>query len=129
MVTRMDKITTKHITDIEPYSGPQELEGIRFRPAAAALGVSAWGMNILEIDAGSELYPEHDHMGDGQEEVYVILEGQARLRIGDEERVLNKGDLTRVGPETKRKLLAGPNGVTFLAIGGTPGKAYPAKKG
>ena len=124
----MKEVTTVHFTDIAPYSGPHALEGIRFRPAAAALGVSAWGMNVLEIDSGSELYPEHDHTEDGQEEVYVILTGQARLRVGNDERVLNSGDLTRVGPGVKRKLLAGPNGVTLLAIGGTPGQAYPSKE-
>ena len=123
----MDNVTTQHLTDIDAYSGPQELEGIRFRPAAAALGVTAWGMNILEIDAGSELYPEHDHVKDGQEEVYVILRGEARLCIGAQERVLKTGDLTRVPPEVKRKILPGPEGVTFLAIGGTPGQAYPSK--
>ena len=122
----MTDILTKHVEDIAPYDGEHAIDGIRFRYAGKALGVTAWGMNILEIDAGCEAYPEHDHRKDGQEEVYVILRGSARLIAGGEARELRQGDLTRVGPEVTRKLLPGPDGVTFLAIGATPGEAYGA---
>jgi hypothetical protein len=32
--------------------------------------------------------------------------------------------LARVGPIQKRKIIPGDEGVTLLALGGTPGKAY-----
>jgi hypothetical protein len=32
----------------------------------------------------------------------------------------------RVGPDTKRKIHPGPDGMRLLAIGGTPGEAYEA---
>lgn len=123
----MPNITVRSMESIEPYSGSHKIEGIRFLPAAAALGVRAWGMNLLEIEAGCENYPAHDHTGDGQEEVYVILRGSARLVTADTEQPLRVGDLARVGPSVTRKIVPGPEGVTMLAIGGTPGKAYPAK--
>ncbi|MBO6934502.1 MAG: cupin domain-containing protein [Deltaproteobacteria bacterium] len=120
----MSEIRVKSIEECEAYTGPHAIAGIRFRHVREALGVSAWGMNVLELDAGCEDYPEHDHVEDGQEEVYVILKGSAVLQANGEERVLNAGDLARVPPEVKRKLVTRDQAVTFLALGGTPGKAY-----
>ncbi len=122
----MGEIRVKSIEEIEAYTGPHAIEGIRFRHAREALGVTAWGMNVLELDAGCEDYPEHDHAKDGQEEVYVILKGSAVLLANGEERVLSAGDFVRVPPEVTRKLVTRDQGVTFLALGATPGKAYGA---
>ncbi len=120
----MDDLTIKRLEDIAPYAGPHELPGIRFRPARAALGVTAWGMNVLEIDAGCTAYPEHDHLADGQEEVYFVVRGSAVLVAGEREEQLATGTFARVPAHVKRKLLPGPEGVTVLAIGATPGKAF-----
>jgi uncharacterized cupin superfamily protein len=120
----MDDVTVKHYDDIPYFQGPSAISGIRFHMAGRDLGVSAWGMNVLEIDAGCTGYPEHDHVGDGQEEVYVVLRGSGTLKSGDDETPLRVGALARVGPGCKRKILPGPEGVVVLAIGATPGKAY-----
>jgi uncharacterized cupin superfamily protein len=120
----MKDITLKNLEEIAPYTGPHEIPGIRFRPARRALGVSAWGMNVIELDPHTEGYPEHDHAGDGQEEVYAVLRGSVVLRIGGDEKTLSEGDFVRVPPETKRKLVTRDQGATILAIGGTPGVAY-----
>lgn len=122
----MSDTIVRSATDIAPYEGPNEIPGIRFRAAAAALGVRAWGMNVIDMDANCQHYPEHDHAADGQEELYVILEGSATLVAGEQRHELRRGDLARVGPSTTRKLIPGDSGVTLLAIGGTPGQAYPA---
>ena len=124
----MSDITTRRITDVDAYQGPGTLPGIRFRPAGRALGVSAWGMNVIEIDAGCALYPEHDHVKDGQEEVYVVLAGSATLQHEGEAIDLAQGAMVRVGPAQKRKFVPGPAGVTLLALGGTPGKAYEPRR-
>lgn len=65
-----------------PYEGPHAIEGIRFRALRGALEVTAWGMNVIDLDAGATGYPEHDHTKDGQEEVYVILSGEVELHAG-----------------------------------------------
>ncbi len=119
--------TIKAISSIEPYQGEHHIPGIRFRAVRQALGVTAWGMNVLELDAGCEAYPEHDHvevMKDGQEEVYLVLEGSAVLIAEGEEHTLRKGDLVRVPPNVRRKFVTRAESVTLLALGGTPGKAY-----
>jgi len=125
----MSDVTSRRIEDIEAYSGASAIPGIAFRPAARALGVTAWGMNVIELAPGVTAYPEHDHAKDGQEEVYLALRGSGTLRADGEEWPLAPGVLVRVGPAQKRKILAGPEGVAVLAIGATPGKAYAPRRG
>lgn len=115
----MADVTIKRFDELESYKG----EG-QFRYAAKSLGVSAWGMNVLKLPAGWSDYPEHDHAKDGQEEVYLVLDGNAHMQAGGETFTLEPGVFARVGPGQKRKIVPGPNGVTLLALGGTPGQAY-----
>jgi mannose-6-phosphate isomerase-like protein (cupin superfamily) len=119
----MADVTIKRFDDLDSYQG----EG-RFRYAAKSLGVTAWGMNLLQLPAGWEDYPDHDHAKDGQEEVYIVLEGSATLHADHETFDLKRGIIARVGPEQKRKIVPGPSGVTLLALGGTPGKAYVPRR-
>src|SRR5215204_5400299 len=124
----MSDVTLKRIEELGYYEGPHAIPGIRFRYAAKDLGVSAWGMNVLELEPGVTRYPEHDHVKDGQEEVYVLLRGAATLQADDEAFALEPGVLVRVGPQQKRKLVPGPEGATVLALGATPGKAYEPRR-
>ena len=124
----MSDISIKKIAEVEHYTGPNTIPGIRFRPAGRALGVGAWGMNVLEIDAGCTDYPEHNHSKDKQEEVYVVLAGSATLVSGGTRTQVEPGMMIRVGPDTKRKFIPGSNGVTILAMGGTPGQVYQPRR-
>lgn len=125
----MDDITVKNIEQIEPYAGANAIPGIRFRPAGASLGISAWGMNILELDANTTGYPEHDHADDGHEEVYLVLRGSLVLQAAGTERVLAEGDLVHVPGAVSRKFVTRGQGATLLAIGGTPGQPYRPSMG
>ena len=120
----MVDVKAKQVEELSYYQGPNAIPGIRFHRAGKDLGVSAWGMNVLAIDAGCAGHPEHDHLRDGQEEVYVVLRGSGLLDAGGEQVALSQGSLVRVGPAQKRKLVPGPEGLVVLALGGTPGKAY-----
>lgn len=120
----MSELQIQRIDEIEPYRGPHELEGIAFKPVGGALGVTAWGMNVLEMAPGASTYPEHSHSEDGQEEVYYVLDGAATLTCEGEEREVASGSFVRVPPGATRSWRPGGKGVTLLAIGATPGKAY-----
>ena len=120
----MPEVTIKRIEEVDYYKGPNAIEGIRFRSAGRELGVTAWGMNVLELAPHCMKYPEHDHVRDGQEEVYVVLRGVAHLRAGGEDRRLEAGSLVRVAPGCKRAWLTDEEGATLLALGATPGQAY-----
>src|SRR6266516_7202295 len=67
--------TIKRIDEFEEmeWSG-----GATWRLARKSLGAEAFGFNVVDIEAGGEI-PAHDHAGDKQEEVFVILEGQGTI--------------------------------------------------
>lgn len=125
----MQTIQRKNIKDIAPYDGPYKIPGIRFRAVREALGVTAWGMNVLELDADCQGYPEHNHKEDRQEELYLVLEGQLTLKTQEGEQELTQGDMVRVPPDVTRTFITGKSGAALLAIGGTPGQAYEVKPG
>lgn len=119
----MPDVTIMHIEELESAQTPGVPEGL-FRYAGKSLGVQAWGMNVLTLPPGWDRYPEHDHSDDGHEEVYVVLRGSATLHVGEHRFELAQGTFTRVGPSDARKIVPGPEGVTFIALGGTPDKPY-----
>jgi quercetin dioxygenase-like cupin family protein len=119
----MPDVTVMKVEDFESAQSPGVPEGL-FRYAGKSLGVRAWGMNVLTLPPGWERYPEHDHGDDGHEEVYVILRGAATLHVGQHQVELAQGTFVRVGPSEPRRIVPGPEGVMFVALGGTPGKPY-----
>lgn len=125
----MDDITVKSIEEIGAYAGEHAIPGIRFRPARQALGVSSWGMSVLELDPDCTGYPEHHHGGENHEEVYVVLRGAVTLHAAGEVRRLGEGDFVRVAPTVTRKFVTEAHGVTLLALGGTPGRPYEPAMG
>ncbi len=116
----MADVTVKDFDELDGYEG-------MFLYAAKDLGVTAWGMGIERLPAHWDGYPEHDHAEDGQEEVYVVLEGDAELHADGQTWKLAPGNLARVGASQKRRVVPGDNGVTMLVIGGTPGKVFEPK--
>ena len=109
------------IDELDNYGG-------QFLYAAKGVGVTAWGMNLLRLPPNWPDYPEHDHAEQDQEEVYVILDGKATLHADGESWEMKPGMLARVGSSQKRKFAPSQEGVTILAIGGTPGKAYEPRR-
>jgi uncharacterized cupin superfamily protein len=97
-----------------------------FRRVRAGLGVTSFGLAVMDLPANFGDYPEHDQAHDYQEEVYTVLAGRATLHVGGEEHELVPGLWARVGPAEKRKIVTGEEGARVLAIGGSPGRAYVA---
>ncbi len=116
----MAEYTSVAIDDIEGAFGGA------FKKARAALGVRAFGMQVIDMPANAEGYPEHDHAADGQEEVYVALRGGGELDIEGDRVPLDADHLVSVRAGTRRKVLPGADGLRLLVIGGVPGAAYEA---
>jgi mannose-6-phosphate isomerase-like protein (cupin superfamily) len=57
------------------------------------------------------------HTHRDQEEVYVVLRGSGRMKIGADIVELAEGDMVRVGPGVWRCTEAGPDGMQVLAVG------------
>lgn len=116
----MPDYTVQRIDQLEGF-----YEGL-FLKARAALGVQSFGMAVIELDPGSDAHPDHDHSGAGQEEVFVVLRGTGEMTVDGETFPLDAETIVRVGPEAKRKITPGPEGMRLIALGGVPGKAYQA---
>ncbi len=97
-----------------------------FRRVRAGLGVSSFGVAVMDLPPGFDRYPAHDHSRDGQEEVYTVLAGRATLTAGGVDHELEPGVFARVGPAETRKITTDDEGARVLAIGGSPGKVYVA---
>jgi uncharacterized cupin superfamily protein len=114
----MPDVTIKRVEDFEAIFGGG------LRRARSGLGVRSFGMQVEDFPPNTTQYPEHDHSGDGMEEVYTVLQGTVILQVGGEEHVLTPGMFARVGSKEKRKLITRDDGARVLAIGAVPGKAY-----
>jgi hypothetical protein len=57
------------------------------------------------------------HKHEGQEEVYVVARGSARVKVGDETVELGEWHAIRFDEDTMRNVEAGPDGVEYLAFG------------
>ena len=95
-----------------------------FKRVRAELGLSSFGVQILDLPPKSEAYPEHDHSEDGQEELYVALHGGGEIEIAGERHPFGPDTLASVKAGTTRKVYAGDEGVRLLIVGGKPGEAY-----
>ena len=116
----MADVTVKRTEDFEAIFGGG------FRRVRAGLGISSFGMAVIELPAGFKHYPYHDHSHDGQEEVYTVLSGRATLETGGEEHTLEPGVWARVGPGEKRRIITDDQPARILAVGGMPGRVYEA---
>lgn len=120
----MTDVTLMAIDDMEPLH-----DGVA-RRARAELGVTAWGMQVMTLPPDWDGYPDHDHGPRtdeaGQEEVYIPLSGSATLVAGDERFDLAPGVMARVGPSQRRRILPGPDGIRFVALGGVVGAHSPS---
>jgi mannose-6-phosphate isomerase-like protein (cupin superfamily) len=116
----MSSYTVKKIDEMEAvYQGA-------FKRARAELGVESFGMQVIDMPPNFENYPEHDHTHDNQEEVFLALRGGGEIEIEGERFPLDGEQMVRVGPETKRKVWPGPEGIRLLVISGLPGGVYEA---
>jgi quercetin dioxygenase-like cupin family protein len=114
----MADVTVKRIEDFEAIFGGG------FRRVRAGLGVTSFGLSVMEFPPDFEHYPTHDQTHDDQEEVYTVLSGRITLKVGGEEYELEPGVFARVGAAEKRKLVTGDEPARVLAMGATPGKVY-----
>src|SRR5687767_13090826 len=98
MFCRMADFTVKRIDEMQATFGGG------FKKARAELGVKAFGMQVLDFPPdNSDGHPDHDHT-DGQEEVYAVLRGSGRMRVGGDEVELSPEVLVRVGPGERRQI-------------------------
>ncbi len=102
-----------HLDDIERRG--------RDLPVRERLGIHAFGINAFTPSENGTLVDEHDEVGSGQEELYIVLDGKVTFEVDGEAVDAQPGTLVFVGPQSRRK--ATGDG-TVLVVGATPGEAY-----
>jgi quercetin dioxygenase-like cupin family protein len=116
-----DSYTIKHRDEFESMEGSGDST---WRLARKALGTSAFGFNLVEIDPGGEI-PEHDEAQSGQVELYAILEGDAILCVAGENHPAPAGTFASIEPPVSRTILNRSDApVTALLIGVQPEGGY-----
>jgi mannose-6-phosphate isomerase-like protein (cupin superfamily) len=102
------------------FSSLDELgDGYGFRKVRRALGVSAFGVNIVVYPPG---YEGFEHWHDTQDELYFVHRGTAKFEVGGEERILGPGGLVHVESRTHRKVTnVGDDDLVIFVVGGKGG--------
>jgi quercetin dioxygenase-like cupin family protein len=108
-----------HVEEIEG-SGP----GGAVHFVRRELGVEAFGINWFEIPPGLE-GREHNEQESEQEEVNVIVRGSGVYRVEGEDIPVREGTFLRFDPGTTRMPIAGPEGMTMIAVGARRGSYEP----
>jgi mannose-6-phosphate isomerase-like protein (cupin superfamily) len=85
--------TIKHLGDFETNG--------RWSLVRKGLDVSCFGMNVVEIEQGYSI-PEHNELERDQEEVFIVLDGDAVMVIDGEDHPAPAGTFTRVAPSLQR---------------------------
>jgi quercetin dioxygenase-like cupin family protein len=117
----MANYTIKRRDEFETMEGSGEAT---WSLARKALGTSAFGYNLVEIGPGGQI-PEHDEAQSGQVELYIVLEGEATMRLDGEERPAPAGTFASIEPAATRTILNRSEApVTALLIGVDPSGGY-----
>ena len=94
-------------------------DGFGFRKVRRALGITAFGANVVVYPPR---YEGFHHYHDTQDELYFVHSGTARVEVVDEVRELGPGGLLHVESTTPRKISnAGDEPLVLLVIGGKGG--------
>ena len=114
-------VNLKEVEDQAPNFGLSPDLEARF--ARVALDAELIGLTYQKLAPNFRVPWGHTHKT--QEEVYVVLGGLLRMKLGDEVKELGPWDAIRISKDTMRGLEAGPEGAELIAIGapGGPGDA------
>jgi mannose-6-phosphate isomerase-like protein (cupin superfamily) len=90
-----------------------------FRKVREALGVTAFGVNVLVFPPGAGGV---HHYHDEQDELYFVHSGTARFDVDGDVRDLGPGGLCHVDAKTPRKVTnVGDDDLVLLVVGGKGG--------
>ena len=99
-----------HIDDLKGFpmapEGGSERFGCTVSPVGAALGLTGLGLMVTTVQPGMRAFPFHNHLGN--DEAFVILEGEGTYRFGETEYAVRAGSICgapKGGPETAHQLI------------------------
>jgi quercetin dioxygenase-like cupin family protein len=87
--------------------------------ARRSLGITSFGMNLVEIPPGERI-PEHDESGRDHEEVFIVLDGSPTLLVDGREIPAPAGTYARLDPELRRTVVNGSEEPATVLIVSAP---------
>ncbi len=116
----MSNFTIRNLKEVEDQAPKFGLSpDLEARFARVPLDCEETGVSYQRLAPGFRIPFGHKHAG--QEEIYVVLSGSGRVKVGDEVRELRQLDAIRVSSGTMRGFEAGPDGAELLAFGAPTG--------
>jgi len=108
--------TLADMPEVPTFSDPGDPA---WKPIQHYLGLTAFGINaFIAKAAGDTIASPHDEADFGQEEVYVVVAGRARVTVGNDEMDAPAGTVVAVrDPALIRSVVAVDAGTTVLAVG------------
>jgi quercetin dioxygenase-like cupin family protein len=106
-------VNLKQVEDMAPKFGMSP--GLESRFARVPLELENSGLSYFRIAPDFRMPFGHKHSE--QEEVYLVLDGSARAKLGDEVVELGAFDALRIPPGVMHGLEAGPDGAEVVAFG------------
>ena len=108
--------THLNLRDVEDAAPPNGF-GDRWeaRVAREPLGAEHTGVSHFWLKPGKRSPFVHRH--ERSEEIYVIVSGGGRAKLGEEVVEVVPRDAIRVPPDVTRAFEAGPDGLEFIALG------------
>jgi mannose-6-phosphate isomerase-like protein (cupin superfamily) len=103
----------RDVEDMAPKFGFSP--GLESRFARKTLGLENSGLSYFKI--APDFVMPFGHVHNEQEEVYLVISGSARAKLGDDLVELSQWDAVRVPPGVWRSLAGGPEGAEILAFG------------
>jgi len=100
------------IEDQAPKFGMTEME---FRSARVPLEMQNAGLSFLRVAPNYRVPFGHHHKT--QEEVYILVNGSARLKLDDDVIEMKPWDAVRIHKDTMRNFEGGPEGAEIIAFG------------
>lgn len=106
-------VNLKQVEDQAPKFGLSP--GLESRFARTHLGLAVSGLSYFRLAPGFREPFGHRHHD--QEEVYLVVSGSVRAKVGDQIVELGAWDALRVAPPVVRDLEGGPEGAEVVAFG------------
>jgi mannose-6-phosphate isomerase-like protein (cupin superfamily) len=104
------------LTDVKDSAPEFGLDGVhQARFAQAALEAEQTGLSHYRLKPGKRQPFGHRH--EEAEEIYVVLNGNGRIKLDDEIVELQPLDAVRVAPHVTRAVEAGRGGIEYIAFG------------
>lgn len=104
--------------DVADMAAQMGMNGVEGRFPSKDLGLVDSAVSYQRLDP--DVRQPFGHRHTSQEEVYVVVEGGGRAKVGDEIVVLRTWDALRVPGPVWRCLEAGPDGMAFVVVGAPP---------